>query len=81
MGNVGDNIIAALLERGEKKIKGYDLVSNSKYANDPRVTFIKGSIENLEQLKSALAGVEVVFHTAAVIRITNYKFDYEICQR
>jgi len=80
-GSVGCSIIDALLERGETNIRAFDLVPTKFYSNNPNVQIIKGSVENSKDLENACNGIDVVFHTAAVITISNMSYEASIADR
>lgn len=64
-GFLGINLVRFLLERGHE-IVSYDLV-DFDYPERSRITEVKGDIRSLEALNQAMAGVDIVVHTAAAL--------------
>lgn len=48
-------------------MKIFDVIENPIFKGEERVEFIRGDLRRKDQLLAALKGVDVVFHTAAVI--------------
>ncbi|GAA0880917.1 SDR family oxidoreductase [Algoriphagus jejuensis] len=46
-----------------------DTLSNSRYANHPNITIIKGDVLDLELLTSSMAGADIVVHAAGIAGI------------
>jgi nucleoside-diphosphate-sugar epimerase len=67
-GFLGINLIRYLLEQGHEAVS-YDFADTFDYAekDDPRVTIIIGDIRDLEKMKAAMAGCDIVVHTAAAL--------------
>lgn len=80
-GFLGSHIIDALLERGETKVRIFDIVKNKLYENNPSVEIVQGSVESLEDLKKACKGIDVVFHTAVYICIRGVPFELPIANK
>eukprot|EP00755_Sulcionema_specki_P023539 Sspe_Gene.79156::Locus_49590_Transcript_1_1_Confidence_1.000_Length_1906::g.79156::m.79156 len=68
VGFVGVCLIEKLLERGETKIRAFDIVSRNPFAGDSRVTYIQGDVTKLDNLVEACKGVQTVYSTFAAIR-------------
>jgi UDP-glucose 4-epimerase len=69
-GFVGSSLVRALLEKGES-VRVLDDFSSGRRENvvgleGPRFELIEGSIADPEAVKRAVAGVEVIFHEAAI---------------
>jgi UDP-glucose 4-epimerase len=71
-GFIGSHLVEALLERGER-VRVLDNFSTGNLANleavQNRIELIDGDITDLETVRKALAGVEVVFHQAALASV------------
>jgi nucleoside-diphosphate-sugar epimerase len=66
-GFLGSHIVEALLARGEDHIRVLDLRPSPIFDNESRVSFCKGDITKKEDVMKACEGVDVVFHTAALV--------------
>jgi UDP-glucose 4-epimerase len=72
-GFVGSHLIDALLDRGVERVRVLDNFSSGtsdKLPDSDEVDVIEGDIRNADALESATAGVDVVFHEAAVVDVT-----------
>eukprot|EP00928_Gymnodinium_smaydae_P075441 TRINITY_DN58456_c0_g1_i1.p1 TRINITY_DN58456_c0_g1~~TRINITY_DN58456_c0_g1_i1.p1 ORF type:complete len:416 (-),score=70.90 TRINITY_DN58456_c0_g1_i1:110-1357(-) len=67
-GSVGLTIMDALLQRGEKQVKGFDVAKPKRELKVPGAEFVIGSISDYNALRDACKDVDVVFLTAALIR-------------
>lgn len=65
-GNLGGHIIQLLLERGFKRVVSFDIVA---YSGKVTVASKVGDITDAAALESAMADIDVVFHTASLIDI------------
>jgi 3beta-hydroxy-delta5-steroid dehydrogenase/steroid delta-isomerase len=65
-GFVGSNLVSALLAKG-CKVRVLDRVACP--VEDPRVTTIMGDLVEEKDVRRSLEGVDVVFHTAAIIEL------------
>ena len=65
-GSVGLIIMEALVERGEKKVKGLDVVAPRRGVEG--ATFAVGNVTDYSSIKAACEGVDVVYLTVALIR-------------
>lgn len=77
VGSVGEAIIDELLARGETHIVAFDIVTPKKYQNDSRVTVVKGSVANSEELKQVFEGVHTVYHTASLITVSRFPHEWK----
>eukprot|EP01060_Flectonema_neradi_P019454 TRINITY_DN2659_c0_g1_i1.p1 TRINITY_DN2659_c0_g1~~TRINITY_DN2659_c0_g1_i1.p1 ORF type:complete len:592 (+),score=99.32 TRINITY_DN2659_c0_g1_i1:49-1824(+) len=68
VGFVGMRLITRLLERGETKIRAFDIVAANPFKGDPRVEYIQGDVTKPEDLRKACKGVDTVITTFALIR-------------
>lgn len=71
-GFIGHHLVRALVERGDEVVVLDDLSSGLGSRLDPvrdRITFVEGSILEPAALERAIAGVEVVFHEAALASV------------
>ncbi len=68
-GFIGSNIVKLLLEKGHAVVVVDNLSSGYRCNLDPfpEVQFVEGDIRDRELVKSAISGVEVVFHLAASV--------------
>ena len=67
-GSVGLALINALLERGEKNVRGFDVREPRRSPSSSAFTFIRGSVGDVDALTEACKGADVVFSTFAVIK-------------
>ncbi|GBG25927.1 3 beta-hydroxysteroid dehydrogenase type 3 [Hondaea fermentalgiana] len=67
-GFVGKRIVLELLDRGETDVRVFDIVPDSSWDNEPRVSFILGDVTKADQIGPACAGVNTVYSTFAIIR-------------
>jgi nucleoside-diphosphate-sugar epimerase len=71
-GFIGSHIAEALLHRGES-VRIFDNLFTGSQTNltalPGRVEFLEGDLRNLEALKAAMTGIEVVFHQAALASV------------
>ncbi|RAV14019.1 steroid delta-isomerase [Mycolicibacterium sp. GF69] len=67
-GFVGANLVTELLERGHH-VRSFDRAPSPIPAH-PRLEVLEGDICDLETVAAAVAGVDTVFHTAAIIDLT-----------
>lgn len=70
-GFVGCNLVAELLERGHR-VRSFDRVP-SALAGHPQLETIEGDICDPDTVAAAVAGVDTVFHTAAIIDLMGGK--------
>ncbi|MGN7781762.1 3-beta-hydroxysteroid dehydrogenase [Mycolicibacterium sp. 22603] len=64
-GFVGANLVTTLLERGHE-VRSFDRAPSPLPAH-PRLTTVVGDITNAEDVGAAVAGIDTIFHTAAII--------------
>lgn len=68
-GFIGSNLVDALIEKGYE-VSIIDNLSTGKGENiNPRATFNKLDIRNLEAIKPIFKNIDYVFHTAALARV------------
>ena len=67
-GFVGRRIVARLVERGEEVRRLVRPGPNSQPSGLPAVHFVTGDVSDIDSLKAACQGVDMVVHTVAVIR-------------
>lgn len=67
-GFVGANLVTELLERGHH-VRSFDRAPSPLPAH-PRLEVLEGDICDVETVAAAVAGVDTVFHTAAIIDLT-----------
>jgi UDP-glucose 4-epimerase len=71
-GFIGSHIVTALVERGDE-VRVYDNLSTGKAENlahlGKRVELMQGDLLDPKQLEKAVAGVDVVFHQAAMASV------------
>jgi UDP-glucose 4-epimerase len=68
-GFIGSNLVDALLERGFR-VRVIDNFSTGNRAQlDPRAELVEADIRDLERIGPAFAGVDCLFHTAALPRV------------
>src|ERR1700704_4309517 len=64
-GFVGTNLVTELLDRGHE-VRSFDRAP-SPLSEPPRLQTVVGDITNVDAVATAVAGIDTVFHTAAVI--------------
>jgi nucleoside-diphosphate-sugar epimerase len=71
-GFIGSHIAEALLERGET-VRVLDNLATGRQVNlrtlEGRVQFVQGDLRNSDTIKTAVQGVEVIFHQAALASV------------
>ena len=67
-GHVGANLVRELTAR-DYKVRCIDFDEDHRAFEGYTVELIKGSVTDIESLDKAFAGVDVVFHTAAIISL------------
>jgi UDP-glucose 4-epimerase len=71
-GFIGSHIVTALVERGDQ-VRVFDNLSTGKAENlahlGKRVEFVKGDLLDPKQVEQAVAGIDVVFHQAAMASV------------
>ena len=68
-GFIGSHLVDALLERG-LKVRVADNFSTGQRQNlNPKAELIEADIRDLDAIRPAFAGVDTVFHTAALARV------------
>ena len=71
-GFVGSNLVRALLDRG-CTVHGFDIAPATM--TDPNLRWFQGDVRNFGDVRDAAEGVDVVFHTAAMIETLTYAPD------
>jgi UDP-N-acetylglucosamine/UDP-N-acetyl-alpha-D-glucosaminouronate 4-epimerase len=81
-GFIGSHIAETLVERGDD-VRVLDNLSTGKMENlagfRDRIEFIEGDIRDLETCRKAVAGVETVFHEAALASVVRSVADPLLC--
>ena len=71
-GFIGSHIVTALVERGDS-VRVFDNLSTGKAENlahlGKRVEFTQGDLLEPKQVEQAVAGIDVVFHQAAMASV------------
>ena len=76
-GFIGSHLVSALLDRGDT-VTVFDFAENTRdtsidFDRHSNFRFVQGDVTDLGALEQALtAGVDTVFHLAAVVGVTNY---------
>lgn len=68
VGFVGRRLVKRLLERGETKIRLFDILPTNPFAGDARIEYVRGDVTKYDDVSKACEGVEVVYSTFAIIR-------------
>lgn len=68
VGFVGKRLVQRLLERGETKIRLFDIVPTNPFAGDSRIEYVRGDVTKYEQVLAACKDVDTVYSTFAIIR-------------
>lgn len=71
-GFIGSHIVAALVERGDR-VRVFDNLSTGHLENlagvRERIEFIEGDLTRADQVQTAVAGVDCIFHQAALASV------------
>jgi UDP-glucose 4-epimerase len=71
-GFIGSHIATALVERGGK-VRVIDNLSTGRLANlahiDSSIEFVRGDISNLDAVRAAVDGIDIIFHQAALASV------------
>src|SRR5512146_3226617 len=68
-GFTGSHVAKALLQRGDTVVGFVRQSSNLSRLKDCNIQFAYGDITDVDALKQAMAGVDVIFHTAAYVEL------------
>jgi nucleoside-diphosphate-sugar epimerase len=70
-GFIGSNLAKKLVDNGNKVVVLDSLLRGNKLEKDTfeKITFIKGDVRDLETVKKASLGCDIIFHFAAVIGV------------
>lgn len=77
-GFVGSHLVERLLERGDHVTCLVRCTSRLRWLDTTRVQLAYGDVTDADSLTSAVAGQEVVFHLAALLRGNNYAAYYRV---
>jgi nucleoside-diphosphate-sugar epimerase len=82
MGFVGRRLVEMLIERGAKRVVAFDISPKPEDVRDDderneRVTWMRGDLTNLEDVKEAMKGCDCVWHIAALVGPYHKKEMYE----
>lgn len=67
-GFVGQRLVEMLVERGCKRVVSFDISPKPKNAMESKeIEYVQGDLTNPEVVKTALKGVDCVFHIAALV--------------
>lgn len=67
-GHVGANVVRSLLQRGHEVVPFVRRTSNLRSLEGLRLSYRYGDMLDVDSLRAAMAGCEVVIHTAAIYR-------------
>lgn len=78
-GSFGKTMLLHLLERGYENVRVFSRDEDKQHSlriqlNDPRVEFHIGDIRDRDRLKTAMSGVQHVFHAAALKQVPSCEF-------
>ncbi|MCV7398943.1 GDP-mannose 4,6-dehydratase [Mycobacterium fragae] len=79
-GFIGSHLVSALLDRGDS-VTVFDFAKNTRdtsidFDRHPNFRFVPGDVTDISALETALtAGVDTVFHLAAIVGVRNYLDD------
>jgi sterol-4alpha-carboxylate 3-dehydrogenase (decarboxylating) len=68
VGFVGKRLVQRLLQRGETKIRLFDIVPTNPFPGDSRIEYVRGDVTKYDQVLAACQGVQCVYSTFAIIR-------------
>lgn len=68
VGFVGVSLVKRLLQRGETKVRAFDISPRNPFEGDSRVEYMRGDVGSMKDLEKALKGVDTVYATFAMIR-------------
>jgi nucleoside-diphosphate-sugar epimerase len=68
VGFVGKRLVQRLLDRGETKIRLFDIAPTNPFPGDSRIEYVRGDVTKYDQVLAACQGVQCVYSTFAIIR-------------
>jgi len=68
VGFVGKRLVQRLLDRGETRIRLFDITPVNSFAGNPHVEYVRGDVTKLDQVSKACEGVDTVYSIFAIIR-------------
>eukprot|EP01065_Artemidia_motanka_P037924 TRINITY_DN46813_c0_g1_i1.p1 TRINITY_DN46813_c0_g1~~TRINITY_DN46813_c0_g1_i1.p1 ORF type:complete len:459 (+),score=106.65 TRINITY_DN46813_c0_g1_i1:60-1379(+) len=68
VGFLGRRLVDRLLERGETRIRLFDIAKCTAYDGDSRVESVRGDVTKYEDIRRAMEGVDCVYSTFALIQ-------------
>lgn len=68
-GFVGSNLVDALIERGDEVVILDNLSTGKRENLNPKATLVEVDLRDLEAIKPHFAGIDYVFHEAALARV------------
>ena len=76
VGFIGKRLVQRLLDRGETKIRLFDIAPYNPFEGDERVEFFRGDVTKLDDIAAACEGVDTIYATFAVIRFSD-RLDFQ----
>lgn len=76
VGFIGKRLVQRLLDRGETKIRLFDIAPFNPFEGDERVEFFRGDVTKLDDIAGACEGVDTIYATFAVIRFSD-RLDFQ----
>jgi hypothetical protein len=67
VGFLGQRMVNRLLERGESKIRCFDIVPNNPFEGNKNVEYVVGNVLDKDDLKNAMKNVDTVYSTFALV--------------
>ena len=68
VGFVGRRLVQRLLDRGETKIRLFDIMPHNPFEGNPLVEYVRGDVTKYDSVLKACEGVQIVYSTFAIIR-------------
>jgi len=68
VGFVGKRLVQRLLDRGETKIRLFDITPTNPFPGNPFVEYVRGDVTKYDQIAKAMEGVNTVYSIFAIIR-------------
>jgi len=68
VGFVGRRLVKRLLDRGETRIRLFDIIPSNPFAGDDRIEYVRGDVTKYEDVEKACQGVDTCYSTFAIIR-------------
>lgn len=76
VGFVGRRLVKRLLDRGETKIRLFDISPRNPFEGDDRIEYVRGDVTKQDQITEACKDVDTIYCTFAIIRFMD-RLDFQ----